>query len=186
MRIISGTHKGRLIKTPAGLKLRPTTDIAREGLFNILNNILDYNGLRVLDLFAGTGSISYEFASRGAGTVHSVELNSKHAAFVVNTARKLDFQAIKIFRADVRSYLMRTSNVYDIIFADPPYNLKWLIEIPDIVFESKCLEPGGLMILEHPRDFIFSHHKYFSEHRKYGSVNFSFFRYEGDIADNDR
>lgn len=176
MRIISGTHKGRLIKTPAGLKLRPTTDIAREGLFNILNNSLDYNGLRVLDLFAGTGSVSYEFASRGAGTVHSVELNSRHAAFVVNTSRKLDLHAIKIFRADVRSYLKRTSDVYDVIFADPPYNLEWLTDIPDIVFVSKCLEPGGLMILEHPRNHSFNNHQYFSEQRKYGSVNFTFFR----------
>ena len=176
MRIISGTHKGRLIKIPAGLKLRPTTDNAREGLFNILNNILDYNGLRVLDLFAGTGSISYEFASRGAGTVHSVELNSKHTAFIVNTVHRLDFQSIRIFRSDVRRYLKRTAHVYDVIFADPPYNLEWLSEIPGMVFRSNCLESGGLMILEHPRNHSFNNHQYFSEHRKYGSVNFTFFR----------
>jgi 16S rRNA (guanine966-N2)-methyltransferase len=150
--------------------------MAREGLFNILNNILDYNELRVLDLFAGTGSISYEFASRGAGTVHSIELNSRNASFIISTARKMDFLTIRLFRADVRSYLRKTSNVYDVIFADPPYTLEWLNEIPDIIFKSNCLGPDGLMILEHPGNYSFSDHKYFLEHRKYGSVNFTFFR----------
>jgi len=176
LRIISGSHKGRIIKPPAGLKLRPTTDMAREGLFNILNNLIEYSKLRVLDLFAGTGSLSYEFASRGAELVHSVEINSKHASFITNTASKLDLQQIKIFRADTRKFLERTFDTYNLIVADPPYNLKWLNDIPGIVFSSNCLEPGGLLILEHPGDYSFTAHKYFSEHRKYGSVNFTFFR----------
>ena len=176
MRIISGSHKGRLIRPPAGLKLRPTTDIAREGLFNVLNNILDYNDLHVLDLFAGTGSLSYEFASRGAAVVHSVELNARHAAFIISMARKLDLPAIRMFRSDARNYLRRTADIYDLVFADPPYNLEWLIEIPDLVINSGCLRQGGRLILEHPRDLTFNNHNYFEQHRKYGSVNFTFFR----------
>lgn len=175
MRIISGSHKGRIISPPAGLKLRPTTDMAREGLFNILNNIVDYSELHVLDLFAGTGSMSYEFASRGAELVHSVEINTKHASFIINTAKKLDMACIKVFRADTRRYLEKTINSYKLIFADPPYNLKWLEDIPEMVIGSDCLEPGGILILEHPSDYSFTGNEYFSEHRKYGSVNFSFF-----------
>ena len=175
MRIISGRHKGRIISPPAGLKLRPTTDKAREGLFNILNNIVDYSELQVLDLFAGTGSISYEFASRGAELVHSVEINSRHASFIINTASKLDMSCIKVFRADIRSFLGKTVNSYTLIFADPPYNLAWMEDIPSLVFSSDCLEPGGLLILEHPGSYNFNGNEYFADHRKYGSVNFSFF-----------
>ena len=149
--------------------------MARESLFNILNNIIDYNNIRVLDLFAGTGSVSYEFASRGAYLVHSVEANSRHASFIRKTAIKLDMQCLKVFRNDVRKYLTRISNTYDLIFADPPYDLDWLNDIPDIIFSSDCLEPGGLLILEHPGKYSFNNQKYFSEHRKYGSVNFTFF-----------
>lgn len=121
MRIISGTHKGRLIKPPAGLKVRPTTDLARESLFNILNNIIDPAELKVLDLFAGTGSISYEFVSRGAQTVDAVEVKPAHAAFISKTARELDMDQLKVYRADVRKFLSRHSESYDLVFADPPY-----------------------------------------------------------------
>jgi len=186
LRIISGTHKGRLIKTPAGLKLRPTTDIAREGLFNILNNILDYNGLLVLDLFSGTGSISYEFASRGAEKVHAVEINPRHASFIRNTALTLDMSCIKVYCDDVRRFIGRTAGKYDIIFADPPYNLSWLASLPEAVFSAGVMNPGGKFILEHPRDHSFNNYRLFEQHRKYGAVNFSFFRNEGDIAGNDR
>ena len=179
MRIISGSHKGRIISPPAGLKLRPTTDMAREGFFNILNNIIDYSDLHVLDLFAGTGSVSYEFASRGAELVHSVEINSKHASFIRNTALKLDMTCMKVFRADARKYVESTSNTYKLIFADPPYDLAWFKDIPSQVFSTDCLVPGGLLILEHPGIYSFNDHEYFSEHRKYGSVNFSFFRSPG-------
>ncbi|MBS0009845.1 MAG: RsmD family RNA methyltransferase [Bacteroidales bacterium] len=176
MRIISGSHKGRIIKPPAGLKLRPTTDMAREGLFNILNNISDYSELRVLDLFSGTGSLSYEFASRGAQLVHAVELNSKHASFIRDTALKLDMRCIKVFRADARNYIRSTSKTYNLVFADPPYDLPWLEDIPSLVFSNNCLEPGGLFILEHPATYSFSGNEYFSKNRKYGSVNFTFFQ----------
>lgn len=176
MRIISGSHKGRAIKPPPGLKVRPTTDIARESLFNILNNITDYDNLKVLDLFAGTGSVSYEFASRGAAQVDAVEANPKHAGFIANTASKLGLKSLHVYREDIRRYLGRTSFVYDLVFADPPYNLEGLDDIPGMVIDSGCLKPGGLLILEHPGKYSFSNHKYFSDHRKYGSVNFTFFR----------
>jgi 16S rRNA (guanine(966)-N(2))-methyltransferase RsmD len=149
--------------------------MAREGLFNILNNILDYSDLSVLDLFAGTGSISYEFASRGARVVHAVEINPKHASFIRNTALKLGLDSIEVFRADSRRFTGKTINSYELIFADPPYKLPWLKDIPDLVMNSHCLEPGGLFILEHPEAYNFTANQYFSEHRKYGSVNFSFF-----------
>lgn len=152
--------------------------MAREGLFNVLNNILDYNELSILDLFSGTGSISYEFASRGARLIHSVENNSKHASFISATARKLGFDSIKVFRADVRNYLQRRSGQYDLVFADPPYNLNWIDEIPGLVLNSSILKAGGLFILEHPGEYTFGNHDYFSQHRKYGSVNFTFFKFQ--------
>ena len=176
MRIISGTHKGRLIKTPTGLKLRPTTDLAREGLFNILSNILDYNDLSVLDLFSGTGSLSYEFASRGARLIHSVEKNPKHASFIADTAGKLGLDSIRVFRADVRKYISRCTDRYNLILADPPYNLDWISDIPGMILDSNLLTPEGILILEHPGEYNFSNHNNFSQHRSYGSVNFTFFR----------
>ncbi|MEA1887270.1 MAG: RsmD family RNA methyltransferase [Bacteroidota bacterium] len=186
MRIISGSHKGRIIKPPAGLKVRPTTDKARESLFNILNNILDLSDTRVLDLFAGTGSVSYEFASRGAILVHAVEANHRHAAFISNTATKLDMKCLQVFHTDVRKYLIRTANTYDLVFADPPYNLPWLAFIPDVVFSAAIMNPGGKFILEHPRDHSFNNHRLFEQHRKYGAVNFSFFKSEGNITGEDK
>ncbi|MFO7755614.1 MAG: 16S rRNA (guanine(966)-N(2))-methyltransferase RsmD [Bacteroidales bacterium] len=176
MRIISGTYKGRLIKPPPGLNLRPTTDMAREGLFNILNNILDFSGLNVLDLFAGTGSISYEFVSRGAESVHSVEVKQRHAVFIRETALKMDMDQLTVFRDDARKFLGRTENSYDLVFADPPYDLSWLDEIPSMITDSGCLQPGGMMIIEHPGTYNFSNREYFTQQRNYGSVNFSFFR----------
>jgi len=149
--------------------------MAREGLFNILNNILDYNELYILDLFSGTGSISYEFASRGATIVHSVELNAKHASFIAGTARKLELETIRVYRTDIRKYLSSSKVTYNLIFADPPYNLEWIDDIPDMVINSACMDTHGLFILEHPGEYNFSNHKYFFQHRKYGSVNFSFF-----------
>lgn len=176
MRIISGTHKGRQVNLPAAFKLRPTTDRARESLFNILNNIMPFEDLRVLDLFAGSGSISYEFASRGASAVHAVELRKKHASFIRSTSRSMDLAGIKVFSFDVRKFLSGSTDSYDLVFADPPYDLKWLGTIPSLVLSSSCLQPGGLFILEHPRSYSFSENENFSEHRKYGSVNFTLFR----------
>ncbi len=150
--------------------------MARESLFNILGNFADYDGLKVLDLFAGTGSVSYEFASRGAAQVDAVESNPKHAGFIADTVSKLEMERLQVYREDVRRFLGRTSFVYDLVFADPPYNLEWLDDIPDMVIDRGCLKPGGLLILEHPGNYSFNNHKYFSDHRRYGSVNFSFFQ----------
>ncbi len=176
MRIIGGKYRGRRIVPPPGFKARPTTDFARESLFNILNNRVDFKEISVLDLFSGTGSISYEFASRGAKEVHLVEMDMKHILGIRRIIKDLGINNIKTIHIDVRAYLKTCSVRYDVIFADPPYKLSWLNEIPDIVVSSGIVKEGGFLILEHPRDMSFSSHKLFFEHRNYGGVNFSFFR----------
>lgn len=176
MRIIGGKYKGRRIVPPTGFKARPTTDFAREGLFNILNNRVDFEEVTVLDLFAGTGSISYEFASRGAREVHLTEIDLKHISGIRHIIKDMGFNNIKAIHIDVRSYLKTCSVKYDIVFADPPYELPWLKEIPDLVTGSGILKEDGFFILEHPRNMSFGSHALFFEHRKYGGVNFSFFR----------
>lgn len=176
MRIIGGKYKGRRITPPSGFKARPTTDFAREGLFNILNNRIDFESINVLDLFAGTGSISYEFASRGAPHVHLVEKDIKHIAGIKKIIHEMDFDQIRPIHIDVRTYLKACSVKYDIVFADPPYDLKWLRELPDLVTQADVIKTDGFFVLEHPRSLSFSDHKLFFEHRNYGGVNFSFFR----------
>ncbi len=174
MRIISGINKGRQIIPPKGLKARPTTDFAKESLFNILNNKIDFESISVLDIFSGTGSISYEFASRGAKSVISVEINSKQVSFIRNEAKKLDMN-IKVVQANAFYYLKKTKLNFDIIFCDPPYDIKGIDQIPDIVFNNNVLLPEGILILEHSKNYNFSDYTYFKELRQYGSVHFSFF-----------
>jgi 16S rRNA (guanine(966)-N(2))-methyltransferase RsmD len=176
LRIIGGKYRGRRIVPPPGFKARPTTDFARESLFNILNNRVDFEEISVLDLFSGTGSISYEFASRGAREVHLVEMDMKHISGIRRIIKDLGINNIKTIHIDVRAYLKTCSVRYDVVFADPPYKLSWLKEIPDIVVGSGIVKEDGFFILEHPRDMSFSSHKLFFEHRNYGGVNFSFFR----------
>jgi 16S rRNA (guanine(966)-N(2))-methyltransferase RsmD len=176
LRIIGGRYRGRRINPPSNFKARPTTDFAREGLFNILNNRIDFESVIVLDLFSGTGSISYEFASRGAEAVHLVEKDMRHISGIKNILKELDLENVKPIHIDVRAYLKTCSVKYDIVFADPPYELKWLKELPDIVTEAGILKEDGFFILEHPRDISFANHRLFFEHRNYGGVNFSFFR----------
>ena len=175
MRIIGGTHRGRRINPPSNFKARPTTDFAREGLFNILNNRVDFESIDVLDLFAGTGSISYEFASRGVKSVHLVEKDIKHISGIKKILKDMDLQNVRTIHIDVKAYLKTCSVKYDIVFADPPYELSWLQELPDIVTQAGVINEGGVFILEHPRDLSFTQHKLFFEHRNYGGVNFSFF-----------
>ena len=175
MRIIGGTHRGRRINPPSNFKARPTTDFAREGLFNILNNRVDFESIDVLDLFAGTGSISYEFASRGVKSVHLVEKDINHISGIKKILKDMDLQNVRTIHIDVKAYLKTCSVKYDIVFADPPYELSWLQELPDIVTQAGVINEGGVFILEHPRDLSFTHHKLFFEHRNYGGVNFSFF-----------
>ncbi len=176
MRIISGTHKGRRIIPDKSFKARPTTDFAKENLFNVLNHTIDITGISALDLFGGTGGISYELASRGAAQVTCVEINFKHISFIKKTVADLKFNNISVLRADTFRFLKSCNKKYDLIFADPPYDLDKIETLPDIVFEKELLLPDGLLILEHGKDHNFENHDNFIEMRTYGSVNFSFFK----------
>jgi 16S rRNA (guanine(966)-N(2))-methyltransferase RsmD len=176
LRIIGGKYKGRRIVPPRGFKARPTTDFARESLFNILNNRVDFESITVLDLFGGTGSISYEFASRGVPEIHLIEKDIAHISGIRRIINDIGFTAIKTVHIDVKAFLKACNVKYDIVFADPPYDLKWLRELPDLVSGSHILLENGFFILEHPRDMSFKGHPLFFEHRNYGGVNFSFFK----------
>lgn len=174
MRIIGGTHKGHAIKVPKDLPVRPTTDFAKEGLFNILSNKLDIEQLSILDLFSGTGHISLEFASRGSKQIISVDKHFKCAGFLRATSKELNFN-INALKSDVFDFLKNSTSKFDLIFADPPYDLK---EIPDIhrfVFERQLLNKDGLLIIEHGQRTVLENLEGFIQHRKYGNVNFSFF-----------
>ena len=176
MRIIGGKYKGRRIVPPGNFKARPTTDFAREGLFNILNNRVDFENINVLDLFSGTGSISYEFASRGATEVHMVEKDPKHISGIRRIIKELGIKNVRPIHIDVKAYLKTCSIKYDIVFADPPYDLSWIMELPDLVTLAGVIKEDGFLILEHPKGLSFTGHKLFFEHRNYGGVNFSFFK----------
>jgi 16S rRNA (guanine966-N2)-methyltransferase len=176
LRIISGKHKGRRIPVPGNFKARPTTDFSREALFNILANHFDFESIGILDLFSGTGSISYEFASRGSERVDLVEINPVYSRFIRKTAQYLGLKQIRIYTGDVFRFIPRLKNTYDIIFADPPYDLKKIPEIPDLIFKYKILSDKGWFILEHGRNLDFSTYLHFRELRKYGSVHFSIFQ----------
>lgn len=176
MRIISGTHKGRPIVTPANLPVRPTTDLAKESLFNILNNIFDFEDLEVLDLFSGTGSISFEFASRGAKRIVVVDNNYRCVEFIRKAAQGFGFNSIiTVQRANVFSFLKYPQAPFDLIFADPPYEMEDIQSIPELIFKQKLVKPGGWFVLEHSRDQDFEGDPYFLQHRKYGKVNFTIF-----------
>ena len=176
MRIISGSHKGRQITAPSNLPVHPTTDFAKTALFNILNSYINVEDLSVLDLFAGTGNISYEFASRGSKSVTAVDIESKCTSFIISTSEKLNFINIRVIKNDVFNYLDRETGHFDLIFADPPFDMPQLPGIPGLVLRGEALVPGGLFILEHPKRYDFSEFPGFEQHRNYGEVNFSFFR----------
>jgi len=175
MRIIGGSNKRRVLKAPSGLPARPTTDMAKEALFNIINNHFDFETLRVLDLFAGTGNISFEFASRGAVEVVAVELNKRCTDYIAKTAESMQFDNIAVIRADVFRFIGRSRSIYDIIFADPPYDMRDIRLIPDMLIRNKLLSKGGWFVMEHHGSLQFDSHPAFLEKRKYGKVNFSFF-----------
>ena len=175
MRIISGTHKGRRITPDKKFKARPTTDFAKENLFNVINNWYDIDDLDVLDLFSGTGGISYEFASREAKSIISIEKDFNHQAFIKRTITDLGFKNVKSIKADVFKYLKSCKMKFDLIFADPPFALKEIDTIPDAVFEQDLLQDNGILIVEHSKETNFSAHPMFTEQRVYGSVNFSIF-----------
>lgn len=176
MRIISGKYRSRQIHPPKQFNARPTTDFAKEGLFNILANQLAFEELDVLDLFAGTGSITYEFASRGARSVVAVELAQSHQRFIQRSCNELGLDQVTVIRGDVFRYLKNPTQSFDLIFADPPYDHPGLAGLPDQIMETNILGQDGLFILEHPAGHSFSAHPRYAEQRKYGGVNFTFFR----------
>ena len=177
MRIIGGRLKGKTIDPPAGFKARPTTDFAREALFDIIGNEYEFEDLKVLDLFGGTGAISYEFISRGAGHVWTVEMNPVHAAFISRTAARLGIaDQLTVVRHNVFGFLPLCQEKFDIVFADPPYALEDLAALPDKVFASDILHPDCWFILEHGDEHSFETHPHFIKEKKYSRVHFSFFQ----------
>ncbi len=178
MRIIGGIYRGRILNPGKKFRARPTTDLAKEGLFNILENRISFQEIKVLDLFGGTGSISLEFASRGCEDITLIEKDPIHYVYITKTLKKLAISAVTPFKTDAFRYLKNCSLKYDVVFADPPYNLKELASLPDLVFASGILSPGSLFILEHPKTYSFCQLPFFTEQRNYGSVRFSFFRQE--------
>ncbi len=177
MRVITGKYKGRHFDVPRTFKARPTTDFAKENLFNVLGGYLDFDeGPTALDLFSGTGSITLELVSRGASRVVAVEKEPLHYGFICSFLQKLNDQAACPVRADVFRFLERCREQFDLIFADPPYQLPQLAELPQLVLGHGLLKPDGIFVLEHGKTNDFSHHPGFLEQRAYGSVHFSFFR----------
>lgn len=181
MRIIGGRYQRRLINPPPGLPVRPTTDKAKEALFNILHNHFDFETVRVLDLFSGTGSISFEFASRGAEEVVAIEKNYQCVRFMNKVKQELDLNNLNVIKSDVFRFLEWCKTPYDIIFADPPYNMQQTKMLPDIVFDRKLLLDDGWLIIEHPSEFVFDNHAQFLRKRKYSRVHFSFFGFNKSI-----
>ena len=175
MRIISGSHRGRNINPPSGLPVRPTTDFAKEGLFNVLQHQLDFEELDVLDLFCGTGNISFEFASRGANQVMAVDCAFKCTAFVKKQAEDFKFENIKVINADVFQLLKKLPNKFDCIFADPPFSMEKIDQLIALVFDNKLLKEDGIFILEHEGTHNFAFNKYLKEKRTYGKITFSIF-----------
>jgi len=177
MRIISGQHKGRRITAPKKLPVRPTTDMAKEGLFNILNNSFHFNKLNVLELFSGSGNVSYEFASRGAVSVTSVDENVDCVNFIRKTSQELDMKITPI-KSDVFKYLERAPIKADIIFADPPYDFddSQFKKIVDLVFEKQLLNEDGVLIIEHSKHTKMDSVEHFDVGRRYGNSVFSFFK----------
>lgn len=179
MRIISGKYKGRRISPPKNLPVRPTTDMSKEALFNILNNHFNFSELKVLDLFAGTGNISYEFASRGCEPITSVDGDMGCVNFIKKTAQEFDFD-ITAIKSDVFKFLEKSKASYDIIFADPPYGIeqKDFEKIIQLVFENELLEEDGMMVIEHSKHTKLNHMENFSFDRNYGGSVFTFFEFE--------
>ena len=175
-RIITGKYKGRHFDIPRSFKARPTTDFAKENIFNVINGYVDMEGAQALDLFAGTGSISLELLSRGCAPVVSVEMDRDHAAFIRECMQKLDTKDNILIRGDVFRFIKSCKQQYDLIFADPPYALPTLATIPQLILSKGMLRPGGLLVFEHGKHNDFSDVPGFIEHRAYGSVNFSLFR----------
>ncbi len=181
MRIISGKNKGQRLMAPKKLPVRPTTDMAKEALFNIINNQYYFEDLKVLDLFSGTGNISYEFASRGTTNIIAVDAHQGCVQYIAETSEKYDFP-IQAIKRDVYDYLENQAEKAHLIFADPPYDLpvEDFAQIAHLVFEKELLLENGVLILEHPKHTDLSQTPNFTNQRRYGSSIFSFFEWVGD------
>lgn len=177
MRIISGEYKGRRITVPKKFKGRPTTDFAKEGIFNILNNLIDYEDVKFLDLFAGTGSISYEMLSRGCQYIRSVEKSIVHTNFINETFRGFDAKNARCIKKDAFLYIENCSESFDLIIADPPFDMEDTNKLPDLIFNSKILNANGMFILEHDKHESYTRYANFVQVRKYGNVHFSIFKH---------
>lgn len=175
MRIIRGKYGRRRFDVPRNITARPTTDFARENLFNVLENIRDFDGCSALDLFAGTGAISLEFLSRGCSKVVAVEMAVTQSHFIRSVKDKLNAEALTVLKTDVFRFVAGCTDTFDFIFADPPYDHPRFAEIPAMILGSQMLKPGTVVIVEHNRNHDFSSLPGFKEHRAYGSVNFSIF-----------
>lgn len=182
MRIITGKYRGRHFDIPRTFKARPTTDFAKENIFNVLLRYVDFDGATALDLFSGTGSITLELLSRGCSQVVSIEADRDHHRFIQQCVQKLvgngkgqEASSVQCLRADVFRYVKSCRMQFDFIFADPPYALEQLSALPDLILSKGILAEGGVFVLEHGKDHDFSQHSNFVEHRQYGSVNFSLF-----------
>jgi 16S rRNA (guanine(966)-N(2))-methyltransferase RsmD len=179
MRIISGRYRNKRISAPNNLPVRPTTDIAKEALFNILNNYIYFEDVSVLDLYAGTGNIGYEFASRGAKNIISVDANLKCFRFIKKTIEQLDFKnEMKAIMSPAISFTSKTHQKFDIIFADPPYDYEEYVKLINSIFERELLNEGGMFVLEHSLEVDFTDHPHVKEERKYGRVHFTIFTAE--------
>ena len=176
MRIISGTYGGRRLSPPKNITARPTTDFAKESLFNLLNNRLDFEGIDMLDLFAGTGGIGIECVSRGARSVTAVEIAHVQQNWIIACCKQLGIRNLSVIRGDVFKFLNACRTKYDLIFADPPYALEQLHALPDIILGISPLKEKGWLVIEHGKDTDFTSHPRHMETRTYGSVHFSFFQ----------
>lgn len=177
MRIIGGKLKGIRLQPPANLPVRPTTDMAKEALFNILNNKFEFEACKVLDLFCGTGNLTFEFASRDAESILAVDMDYGCVNWVKTTAKKHNFGQVDVRKGDVFKLLKQMTGSYDLIFADPPYNMPNIPQIPVMVKEQQLLKPDGLLIVEHQSNMKLHNQPGYTETRKYGNSSFSFFEF---------
>jgi 16S rRNA (guanine966-N2)-methyltransferase len=176
MRIVGGIFGGRRFSPPAKIPARPTTELAKEGLFNMLNNSFDMEGIKTLDLFGGTGSISYELASRGAADLTLIERDATTIDFIKKTSKELGIEEIlHIIRGDVFKFMKQSADQYNFIFAGPPYALINIDDLPLLVFEKKMLAPGGIFVLEHTPRNDYQQHPHFQRMKNYGTTIFTFF-----------
>jgi len=177
MRIIGGRLKGIRLQPPANLPVRPTTDMAKEALFNILNNKFDFDSCSVLDLFCGTGNLTFEFASRDAESILAVDMDYGCVNWVKTTAKKFEFNQVEVRKGDVFKLLKQMTGAYDLIFADPPYNMPNIPQIPVMIAAQKLLKTNGLLVVEHQSNMKLNSQPGYTETRKYGNSSFSFFEF---------